>query len=635
MTPSRPDWPSVRPWAIAAAIPVLLLCVAWISGAFFLAVSGAASIKSASPLTLYSYWYWYSENPKIELWLYVSAFVGLFLLILPTVPFLLPDRRSLHGDAQWASAAAIRRAKLLKDDGTIVGEWRGKLLRHGNSPMVSPHVFIAAQSGGGKTEGVMIPDALTWRGSMLVLDLKQQLWDRTAGYRAKHGQQVFRLNFAPRDYRTHQYNPFSYVSRDPNFLVADVQRITNYLIQLGKGDEFWPIKARELFIGLSLYFFSRDEVPTLPKIRALALAGADGTGLQKWCKTLVADPGQLATLHPEARMSLTSFATSAENTASGIAQTVTAGLTPFLNDLTAAVVSGNSFDLRKLREEPMSIYLVVQPSDIETLSPVIRLMFQQAVDLNTDVEFGKSPRHKYRVKFGMDELVAIGPVPAIEKGIAYMRSYGLYLLALCQSDSQLSTIYKGDGAKAFADNFGAVIFYTPSAQDLAGAERLSKLLGYQTVRGKSTSRRGGLAWDDKGRSETTSDQRRALMLPQEILRMSGREAIVLISGMDPIRVRKPFAAQDRRFVTRYAPPPEVPLIQMLTPAIVAAAPAPPTRPVTAADLVVLDQLDLSDFSLDFSDIEIPKEPVSEAEINAICNQIYGRVMQPAGVSAEV
>lgn len=633
MTRLRREGASLKALALGVAVPVGLLTAAWCAGAFFLAASGAGPVRSASPLTLYSYWYWYSSNPRIEAWLYVSAIVGLLMVVLPIAPLLMPRKESLHGDARWSRAHEVRRSGLLREDGIIVGEWRGRLLMHGGTPMVSPHVYLAAPTGSGKSEGVMIPNALNWRGSLVALDVKGQLYERTAGYRAAHGQRVYRLSFAPRDHRSHCYNCFEYVSTDPAFLVADVQRVVNYLIQLGKGDDFWPLQARQLCIGLALYCYSIGETPTLPRIRALALVGDDGSGVQRWCKALMNDAAKLATLHPEARMSLGSFAASAENTAAGIAQTVTSGLTPFINDLTAAVVSSNSFDLRKLREEPMSIYVDVRPADLETVSPVLRLFFQQIVDMNGD-EFGSNPNHRFLVLLGMDEFATVGRLPAIQKGIPYIRSTGLRLLALFQSGAQLTAEYTADAAKAFADNFGCAIFYTPAAQDIAGAEHLSKVLGNKTVPAKSKSRRGAWGWDDKSRSETTSDQRRPLMLPQEILRMPVDEAIVVMSGMHPIQVRKPFAAKDRRFTERYAPAPPVPKIEIRPRAAPGAAPAK-TRPVTAEDVMELDTLELSEVTLDFSDIVIPKEPISDAEIEELCNRVYDRVMMPAGAVAEV
>lgn len=612
---------------------VASVAAAWLAGALFLVFTGLAPIQKATPLTLYSYAWWYGDHPKINAWLWVSGCLALTAVAAPIVMVLLPKtKRSLHGDARWATPAEIRAANLHTGDGIIVAQRGGKLLMHGGTPMISPHVYLAAPTGSGKTQGVMLPNALSWRGSLVALDIKGELFELTAGYRAQHGQQVFCLNFTARDYRTDQYNPFAFVSEDANFLVADVQRIVTYLVQTGKGEDFWPLQARQLFIGIALYFYAIKEVPTLPRIRALALNG-DGEGLQKWCKKVLADPTLQSLLHPEARLSLGSFATAPENTAGGIALTLTTGLTPFLNDLTAAVVSGNSCDLRQLRKQAISIYVVVAVADREILSPILRLFFQQLLDLNLDKEFGKDPEHKHLVLLGMDEFASIGKVPAIQESIAYIRSYGMRLLSIVQTPAQLTTVYQQDGAKAFTDNFGCAVFYTPAATDVSGAENLSKMLGYETVKGVSNSRRGLWGWDDKSRSRTVSDQKRALMLPQEIMRLPTKEVILLISGMYPIRGQKPFAAKDRRFADRFTAAPEVGKIALGTPAPeVLGNPQPVFETLTDDHLRELKTLDFSDLTLDFSDIEIPREPVSEAEVEEICAKLYDKIMQPASTS---
>src|SRR4051812_4495590 len=110
MIPWAPARVSPRTWAIAAAIPLAMVLAAWFAGAIFLTVSGAGPLGAASPLTLYSYWYWYGSDPKIEAWLYVSSACGVLGLVLPAAPFLVPRRESLHGDAKWSKTRHLRRA---------------------------------------------------------------------------------------------------------------------------------------------------------------------------------------------------------------------------------------------------------------------------------------------------------------------------------------------------------------------------------------------------------------------------------------------------------------------------------------------------------------------------------------------
>ena len=599
---------------------------AWLGGVLFLAFTGVAHVTAARPWTLYSYYYWYGSNPKIEAWIYVSGVLAVFGIGAPIFAWFRPPPETLHGDARWARRVETRKAGLFGDQGIVIGEWGGRLLRHGGTPMVSPHVFLAAPTGSGKTQGVMLPNALTWTGSLVALDLKGELYAASAGFRAQHGQRVYCINFTPRDYRTHHYNPFAFVSSDPNFLVADVQRIASYLVQTGKGDDFWPQEARRLMIALALYCYSEGEIPTLPRLRELALVGADGTGLQRWCKTLAADPARQATLHREAVMSLVNFAHSAENTVAGVVQTLVAGLTPFVNELTAAVVSDNSVDLRKLREEAISVYLVVQPADIEQLSPVIRLFFQQVVDLNTDFEFGQSPKHKHLVLLGMDEFATIGKVPAIQHSIAFIRSYGLRLLTIIQSPAQLQSVYHADGAKSFLDNFGCGVHFTPGAEDLTAAQNLERLLGYKTIEGRAKTVRGALSMGDDQRSETTSDQRRALMLTQEILRMPANRILILISALHPIRANKLFAVRDPRFARRVLPAPQVPRIMLrpLSTPNKSVALVPYPDEAEAREKTLLH--DVEDPALDPTARPTPGESVSAGEIDELCDHLLDKLL---------
>jgi type IV secretion system protein VirD4 len=72
--------------------------------------------------------------------------------------------------------------------------------------------------------------------------------------------------------------------------------------------------------------------------------------------------------------------------------------------------------------------------------------------------------------------------------------------------------------------------------------------------GATLDRRGS-----RSRSQTLSEQRRALLLPQEVKELGTEKAIVFYEGLRPIRCRKIRYFAERRFVKRLLPPPAVPL----------------------------------------------------------------------------
>src|SRR3546814_11824773 len=72
--------------------------------------------------------------------------------------------------------------------GIVLGRKRGRFLTLGGSE----HVLVEAPTRSGKGIGIVIPNLLTWAGSVVVLDVKRENFDASAGFRAHYGQQVFR-----------------------------------------------------------------------------------------------------------------------------------------------------------------------------------------------------------------------------------------------------------------------------------------------------------------------------------------------------------------------------------------------------------------------------------------------------------
>jgi len=181
-----------------------------------------------------------------------------------------------------------------------------------------------------------------------------------------------------------------------------------------------------------------------------------------------------------------------DKTHGGIKNNLTGALAPLKNPLLRYSTEGNTFDLRALRSERMSVYMTVKKPDLTPLRPIVNLFFQQLVDLSSMVEYGKDPSHKHEVLLGMDEFAQLGRLDSIFEGVAFFRSFGLRLLAILQSPSQLRTNYSIEGAKTFEQSFDCSVLYTPDPRDIETAELISKLLGNNSVKGRSESKRKGL-----------------------------------------------------------------------------------------------------------------------------------------------
>ena len=142
-------------------------------------------------------------------------------------------------------------------------------------------------------------------------------------------------------------------------------------------------------------------------------------------------------------------------------------------------------------------------------------------------------------------------------------------------------------------------------------------------------------------SVNVSEQRRALLLPQEVKELGTEEALITYEGLRPIRCRKIRYYQERAFRERLMPPPPLPMRveAHAHEAGVTAGAAPTTelesqgsskavsagvleeertvtREATVADIDRIESLQLSDFATDFS-IAAPEHDgrLSEAEMD--------------------
>src|SRR3546814_15988590 len=134
----------------------------------------------------------------------------------------------------------------------------------------------------------------------------------------------------------------------------------------------------------------------------------------------------------------------------------------------------------------------------------------------------------------LDEFARLGRAQVIANAFSYVRGYGLRLLPVIQSRSQLRNVYGEHGADEIVSNCGVEIAFTP--KELRVAKELSERLGYlgQDAESRSLTIHGLLA----NRSKTISEQRRALMLPQEQMQLPETDILGLRGGIPRLRGTK-------------------------------------------------------------------------------------------------
>ena len=177
--------------------------------------------------------------------------------------------------------AEVARAGLL-DDGhaaarprILIGRYRGRFLALPGQLSV----MLSAPTRSGKGVGVVIPNLLNWPDSVVVLDIKGENYDITAGYRARHGQAVYAFSPFDEEARSHRWNPLTAVRTSPLHRVGDLLAIGQVFFPNDGGstssEAFFNDQARNLFLGIGLYLL---ETPDLPRTIGEMLRQSSGKG---------------------------------------------------------------------------------------------------------------------------------------------------------------------------------------------------------------------------------------------------------------------------------------------------------------------------------------------------------------------
>ncbi|KVF64818.1 MULTISPECIES: type IV secretory system conjugative DNA transfer family protein [Burkholderia cepacia complex] len=446
----------------------------------------------------------------------------------------------------------------------VVGAWRGRYLRFAGQQFV----LLAAPARSGKGVGVVIPNLLTFPDSVVVLDIKQENYAATAGFRRANGQDVFLFNPFAEDARTHRYNPLSAIS-DGLFRVGDILAIGYALYPPGGHDDFWKDQARNLFLGIVLLLCEwRDahragkdaSAPDFPVTMGEVLRQSSGNGMPVKTYLQRALVRHRGVLTGQCVNALNRFLSNDDKVLASVLATFNAPLTIWANPIVDAATSANDFDVRDLRRRRISIYIGVTPDHLSEAALIVNLLFSQIINLNTKQLPEADPTLKFQCLLLFDEMTAIGKIHILPRAIAYMPGFNLRVLSIVQSIAQFESVYGRSDARTIITNHAMQILYAPREQK--DANEYSEMLGTFTGQSRSVSRPNALFGGRGGSSESVSEQRRPLLLPQELKELERDKEIILLENTKPILADKICYWRDPEFASRVVPAPSVRALNM-------------------------------------------------------------------------
>lgn len=449
----------------------------------------------------------------------------------------------------WGGLETAGAAGLLAGGGCIVGELDGRLLTTAD---LRP-TLVTGGTRSGKGRGHVVPSLLSWTESALVHDPKGELWQTTAGWRARFSHAVC---FNPRSLHSVRWNPLAEIQPGPAEL-AQVQRLVAILSDPGgvRDDEaIWDKSASEILEAVILHvlYTAEDDAKSLIKVREL-LADLDDAA-DTMLKTLhrPAADGEPET-HPFIRTAVKGYAAMHDRFRTSVQGTARSYLKWLAGEDVERALSASDFAIGDLMcaEAPVSLYVQMAPADAAALRPLVRLLFYAAAQALTAHETGDASgrRKRHKLLMVMDEFPLLGRVEFFEKSLRLMSGYGLKTMFVAQSLNDIAETYGAHST--ILDN--CHVYTAFSALDPLTQDKVSKLTGTVTEVRTSRSSPSGLSG---GRSSVSrSEVERPLLEPGEIRALPDDEQLVFVAGQRPLRTRKVRYDQREPFRSRAQEPP--------------------------------------------------------------------------------
>jgi len=511
---ARPRWKHIRLWQLCAGLGIPLLLYAD-------AVTGDTGNFNRMSNSI-AFW------PGIAALGYLGARIGWRVLKAIFGAEGEELQPTTHGSARFATDREIKKAGLLKNSGVYLGQYPN-LGDDGLWFDGDGHLITVAASGAGKGVCSVIPNLLTWEGSVICNDPKGENAAVTAKRRREMGQEVHVLNpwglhaGPPWDLPCSAFNPLDWLDINSDDVGDDAAMMANALVLRDKGtsgvEGHFADEAESLLTGLILYvaFMETPERRNLLTVRELITqAPADWTDLLGKMSKLVQADGLIA-------RAANRFLSKSDREGPAVLSTAQRH-TNFLDSNRMRLVLGSSdFDLADLKRKPMTIYLCLPFEHVSgQFARWLRLMITLSLTALSRTPGPSRPG----VLFLLDEFAALGHLRMAERGMAEGRAYGVKMWPILQDLNQLKDNYR-DGWQTFIGNARIIQFF--GTADLFTAEYVSKMLGKTTVWSSGSS----------GTRESTSETGRPLLTPDEVMNLGPNEELLFFrGGLRPVKAQK-------------------------------------------------------------------------------------------------
>ena len=376
------------------------------------------------------------------------------------------------------------------------------------------NLLIVAPTRSGK--GLLaVSQLLTWHHSVIVNDIKGDLFTQTAGFRSLLGP-VYVLD--PTGVG-HAYDPMQgKASEDALYSSA-----AHLLHQVQEQDQIFTQRATTM-LACMFMAAQQEGAPALPYARMMLRAGLAGC-----VERLNTVSSALATIFLDVRLEYASFTDRFLLSAWG---TLTARMRPLLTETVVRSLAHSDFTPQEIitSDRPVTVYMRWKEQDLLALSPLVRLLWGSLIDELVTVYDHQAGRGCRPVMLLIDEAGRTA-IPSLADHATTVVGRGISIWLAVQSLSQLEVVYGKARAQVLRDNMESQLYYRPT--DVATARYVEERCGrYSAYARHTTEQRGGYT------SEGRSEQAIPLLSAHDFLRYQDHEVIGFHRALPPFKLAR-------------------------------------------------------------------------------------------------
>lgn len=455
-----------------------------------------------------------------------------------------PRKLDVHGSAHWATEEDIsdragNENSPNKPGGTVL---LGYIL---NGQKISPfswttdkHVLVIASSGSGKGADILIPNLLSYTGSVFVLDPKGENARATARHRstlgAVHCLDPWGLSGRP----SSRFNPLQRLTKPENHadVATGAAALAAALVLPDNGsNRYFTDSARQLIEALIAYVATEENlrpVADLKLVRTL-LAQHARPLLEAMAKTT---EGPDTIRSNAGRMLALGEREFGQILSSAITETA------FLDDPRIQAVLSYSpeeqIDFDAWQNNVMSVFVCLPPRYFKAFNRWLRLMVTESLD----AKMRHNKTQPKPVLFMLDELASLERLQPVEDAIGLARGYGMQIWSVFQDLGQMKDIYR-ERATSFIGNAGIRLFF--GTQDHDTAQTVSNMLGQETWE---------MAITTGGKQTDLRHGGRPLLTPDEVMCLPENAMICFLPAKRPLLLARTPYYRDKRFAGQWDDP---------------------------------------------------------------------------------